>query len=171
VNVIALSHHREARLWLADRPALLDGPVQAHLPAPHGTVTPIRSEVAVEVAIPHGAHISYGLLGATWLPDAEGVTVLSRPDGPPYASPLVFEPDRAWVGLPHEFVDAVTSAAATAGDALPARGGIVFDAAANSAVGSSEQHFALLTRIVLALLAADVTDPAAAVAQLLDTYR
>jgi hypothetical protein len=80
--------------------------------------------------------------------------------GTPYSSELVVPPEEAHLGLPGELVDAVMSGV---NEQLiigpdPGPGELVFDRAVYGIVGSSEETFRMLARVVVRLLATSLDD-------------
>jgi len=147
-----------ARLWENGELPRLTGEPAANrqLAAAPPALSEITS-LAVEVAIPRGGVVSYGLLGATFVPDATGslsISVLSG-DGQPFTRALAGPPEEVMIGLANEYVDSVINGILAGTMAIPAipGGSLVTDRAAHGAIGSSALLFrelaACVTRLVL----------------------
>ncbi len=155
---IRLSAFARARLWgPMELPAVAGGSVADHVvKADKGTVAQDKS-LAVEVAIPRGPVVSYGLLGGTYeqAPDELlKMSVLGGEQGE-FDGSLAGPPETVIFGLPSEYVDGIANGFLAGVDRLSATpgGSLAFDRAAYGRIGSSPLLFRELavcvTRLVL----------------------
>jgi hypothetical protein len=162
VRELDLGKFRHARVWIDSEPdARYESTYEVSAEVPgRGRCQP-RSG-AVEVLVPAGAHVMYGLLGGRIVPSDAGrlrvVAAISASDGTRFDSILCPHGDRLHVGLPHEYAPAIEGGlrAATAGtptEILPS-GELVVDCAVHAEVGSSVALFTTLTGILIGLLTA-----------------
>ena len=115
-----------------------------------------------EFRIRTGPRDIFGLLGAEFVPsDADTLEVeilCSEDTTAPFEGSLSDGVDRACLGLPEEYANAIVSAITTQpGDAALKLGSgrLRFDCAAHGEVGSSQFGFSRLTGILLELLAVE----------------
>lgn len=162
MRVLNLSLHRKARVWLGELPDLphVDVDVLEYaLPAGEPVVTEQR-RAAIEVMIPTGARIIYGLLGVEF--SAEDTSQLlvqvavSPNDGEVVPWSIADRSDEVRAGLPHEYVDGVVAGVnAAESPRLLGSGVLRFNCAAHGAVGSSQDVFRRAAMIVVRLLCLD----------------
>lgn len=154
----SLGRHARARLWTDGELPPLTGwaAVRRRLPADPRAAGEHRS-LAVEVVIPRGGMISYGLLGATYEPvagDSLDVAVLPG-DWLPFERALAGPPEEVVTGLTTDYAEAVMDGAVAAAGTVTAvpGGSLIFDRAAHGAIGSSVALFrqlaAGITRMTL----------------------
>lgn len=159
-----LGSARHARVWF-------EGLQQAHF-VPAGAVrqsVPVVSEavfgertcVSVELVVPHGARVDYGLLGACFLPleRQDDVTLIvdyveGFAAGYEFDSSIAVAPERPVVGLPKELADSVATGASSqlAANWSGGPGELHFSYAAHGAYGSGRRVFSLLAGLVVILL-------------------
>jgi hypothetical protein len=146
------------RLWgSTELPAMTGRPVADHVvKADAGAVTQDKS-LAVEVAIPRGPIVSYGLLGGTYKQVPGELLKISVLGGEQreFDGSLASPPEKAIFGLPSEYVDGIANGFFAGVDRLSATpgGSLTFDRAAFGPIGSSPLLFRELavcvTRLVL----------------------
>ena len=112
--------------------------------------------VAVEVVVPRGGRVEYGLLAATYVTSGEGPTRVEVPfsdeAGPVWTESLAARLNEVRIGLPREYASAVLE---TLSSALPGRlspGLLRISESAHGAAGSSRRLFGVLGRAVGELL-------------------
>lgn len=125
--------------------------------------------VSVEVVVPRGARVEYGLIGATHAASGEGPTRLEVPfsgeAGPEWPESLAAGLDEVRIGIPREYASAVLESLSSA---LPGRlppGLLRISEGAHGAAGSSRRLFAVLARAVVELLTLGGPAPDALVAE------
>jgi len=141
---LTLSQHRRANVWLDEAPPadFTAVSVVTRLVKPIVAVDATRQLVGIELAIPHGARASYGLLGAELIQaNVEGLEIRVSVSnvGFPFRSSIAVQPDEVSFGLPDEYANAVLvgagNVAATIG--APMKSTLWFRWAAHGLVGSS----------------------------------
>lgn len=155
---IRLNAFARGRLWEPmELPAVTGGPVVDHVVKADAGAAAQGKSLAVEVAIPRGPVVSYGLLGGTYerAPDELlKMTVFGGEQGE-FDDSLAGPPERAIFGLPSEYADSIASGFLAGVDRLPATpgGSLTFDRSAFGRIGSSPLLFRELavcvTRLVL----------------------
>ncbi len=119
-----------------------------------------ESGAAVELCLPTGGMIRYGLLGALFLPDGSDQLVIrvpfSKREGLPFSDSLASRLDTVWKGLPDEFAESVLHSSLNT-DTIQSLGAgkLRFCCAAHGELGSSIWIFSALSRIVVKLLCID----------------
>jgi hypothetical protein len=143
-----------ARLWDSEELPRLTGPSAVERVF-HGARSGVLSwtGLAIEVAIPRGGVMSYGLLGGVFQGrpgDSIAVSVYSGEDSE-FSDPLAGPPEKALIGLPAEYVTSVLEGFLAGKDTIGyiPGGSLAFDRAVHGAIGSS--------RVVFRALAATVT--------------
>jgi len=147
------------RIWIGELPEATYPPDRTStISLPAKTVwsgTPLLA--AVELVVPRGPRIWYGLLGGRLEPrSSDKLTItltISGHSGPVLTDTLAPSYDEVRVGLPGEYVEAVVAgfkSAAAATDALVA-GELTVNCAAHGLVGSSNAIFEHLGDILLKL--------------------
>src|SRR5713101_8557916 len=141
MTVLELTRYRRARIWDDECPGArypssksLQGEVEAA-----SVETPPR-RIALELVVPHGPRVSYGLLGGDFKPSAGRSTlaVITHYSETPFGvgdrfeSPIAIAPEKPVAGLPLELANAVLTGvedAHTRG-AAPSPGTLTIDCAA-----------------------------------------
>jgi hypothetical protein len=137
MKILNLGHFAKARLWNDQCPFPSSDRYQG---------------IVVELSIPRGARVEYGLLGAILLPSPESAIQFQiSHEGIVWSDSLVVGVDEVRTGLPHEYRESIASAAGAALKDSNARGTILFNCAAHGAVGSSASVFARLATTLVAL--------------------
>jgi hypothetical protein len=112
--------------------------------------------LAVEVIVPQGGRVVYGMLGGTWQPDSGGV---ARIDVPIARTKLrarrldgLRVPEHPIAGIAYEFLpDVIEGAASAMEEILGGSGGVLlFSCAAHGPIGSSAKAFGALAYAVAA---------------------
>lgn len=158
---VPLSYHRKARVWFGDRPARLIDPTDQIGICEAGRIMPARASAAVELLVPRGGDVQYGLLGGTFkATSGTQLVIRTRVSGVQdepvrkYADALVERLETPVVGLPEQLaVAAVTGIRnrSSVQDALAA-GVLTLDCAAYGSISSSPAHFGRLGDALVALL-------------------
>jgi hypothetical protein len=156
---IGLPYHRQARVWIDDTPPAsfeADETIERVHPAGEAGFLPTR-RVAVELFIPKGARVLYGLLGAEFRPSQSGelyVLVNALSSGGPLLDDPLLAPllDEVRIGLPPSYVEAVLEGVTlvSASSLLP--GTLLFQNAAHGVVSSCNAIFKVLSLTVVRLL-------------------
>lgn len=137
------------------------GAISQKVPVFPGLAFPGTGCACLELVIPHGAQVDYGLLGAcfTPFPQHEDVVVIGEymegfGTGPEFDSRIAVAPESPVVGLPKELVDSVTTGAAEeiAAGWSGGPGELRFAYAAHGAYGSGARVFSQLARLVVIVL-------------------
>jgi hypothetical protein len=160
MNVVPLPHLGRAKIWLGELPALrvqparaLSGFVQARRPA-----FPEARRAALEIVLPRGATISYGLLGAELHPSQTGrllyEVAVSEASGSIFEDSIAVRPEEVRVGLPEEYAPSVVEGILEAERQTPnlVSGRLLIHCAAHGIVGSSRWLFARLARTLTKIL-------------------
>jgi hypothetical protein len=157
--------HRRGRVWLDECPVTAPGNTtsvqRAFIGADWSEAGAVR-QTAVELVVPRGPNVQYGLLGGTFLPGgtervlAAHIVVTAEPyeQGIPYQSSIAISPEAPAIGLPSELASAVFAGVEDAiqrGVSLRS-GQMIFDCAAHGAFGSSPAIFQTLGRLVMVLI-------------------
>lgn len=158
---IELRFQRKARVWFDDRPAWLAAPPVHLKTCRSGGMVPSRASAAVELLVPRGADVQYGLLGGTFsATSGTQLAVLANVGGTQsesglgYSDALVGRLETPSVGLPDYLAEAAMVGMQKrnfARDALTP-GVLTLDCAAFGEISSSPDHFANLASILIALL-------------------
>lgn len=151
--------HRQARAWVDNTPpaSFEADETFAHISPAGKPGFPEVRRVAVELLIPKGARVLYGLLGAEYRPSESGelhVLINSLSAGPPLEDPLLSPAlDEVQIGLPAAYMDSVIEGVMLANEGdLPA-GMLKFQYAAHGIVSSCQAIFRALSLTVVRLLA------------------
>ncbi len=147
----------QARVWLAELPQLEYQPAEVVYRdlKTNGEPRPSVRQAAVELAVPVGGRVLYGILGATLSPtpgDMICVRVLKSIDIDvmvPWS--LASRVDSVYIGLPDEYSAGVLEGASPNATIL-GPGTLTFNRAAHGLVGSSHAFFKRLATIVVDLL-------------------
>lgn len=162
MRIIRFTPVARARIWpqINDLAFPVAGELRTRI-ASRAIIDAVWSEhLILEVYVPRGARVEYGLLGLLLEKDRDGVEVVvpySAGISASLAGSLASGLDDVRVGLPEEYAGAVL-AALLASEALP-NGLIRVCAAAHGAVGSSPKFFARLTAAALVLMRDGTQDP------------
>ena len=166
---VALRYHRKARVWLEGRPACLEVPPAELAFCASGYVQPCRSSAAVELMIPRGAHVQYGLLGGTYYATSGDRLVLRAATvdedgagcGPKYNDSLVQSLETPRVGLPRHLAEGAISGLKNRFSMQGSLGpGILsLDCAAFGSVGSSPVVFGHLASLLVSVMVAQEISP------------
>jgi hypothetical protein len=158
-HLLELSHYRRAKVWLDEAPLAEFAPtstVTSIIP-PEKVVDASRRTATVELYVPHGAKVSYALIGAELTNascDGLEVKVLIKSEGYPYELSLASQIDDVRIGLLEEYasavVDGVAGVAKSSG--VPRRADLQFRWAAYGMVGSSPWVFRKVSAMVVRLL-------------------
>jgi len=154
---LQLSRHRRARVWFDEVPGAGYSPTTVIRRVVSAGATPALPRLAaVELMVPRGATLAYGLLGAEWLDKGEEVGTVSvavNRTGFPMKEPLVPQSEDVRIGLLDEYADAVfTHVEQLVHEGWRFGGELSFRWAAHSAAGSSEWIFSELSGLVARLL-------------------
>lgn len=152
---INLEFHRRGRVWIDTLPGgVLTLDVQTiSLPCASRAADPCT--LAVEIEIPRGPMISYGLLGLHYRPGGSVLEVsVSVSTGGIWSDSLAAGDTVHW-GLEEEYADAVLESASRVAEAgtLPC-GSVAFDYSAFGEVGSSPRVFGALAAVLLQVTSA-----------------
>lgn len=157
---VGLGRLGRARLWDGPEVPAFDGARVAArvLPAGAAVSRPSRS-LAVEVVIPRGAVVAYGMLGAAFSSDGAAAleTTVLAGVGAEFSGSLAIAPETALLGVPGEYAEGIISGflrGAEKVEPLPG-GSLVFDRGAHDLVGSSPIVFTSLAACVTRLLLGD----------------
>ena len=152
---LELELHRRARVWIGELPRAPDASMTKRLSLDCTGDRGVACFYAVEIAVPRGGMISYGLLGLHYEP-MEATLEFSVGVGTagPYGDSLVAGDSVHW-GLDAEYAEAVLDQAASVAvtSGLPC-GGFAFGPAACCVVGSSPRVFGELSKVLLSAAAA-----------------
>lgn len=162
---IELTAFRRARIWLNEPPNASFEPTSVlswRIPKdPAASSFPNRS-VAVELVVPLGGRIGYGLLCASYKETSSDLTLISvmvsEAASLSFETPLYNGPGAVFVGLPLVFTESVKKGAlkffADQGNCGPP-GELTFNGAAFSEVGSSPAIFEQISKIICKYLLSD----------------
>lgn len=156
---IMLRRHGKARVWFDDRPARLAAPPVKLETFEAGGIVPSRNSAALELLVPRGGDVQYGLLGGTFCATSGAQLVIcggvdGSKLGSGYFDSLVRRLETPAVGLPDQLAEAAIVGMhdrAFAQDALVA-GVLTLDCAAFGQVSSSPAHFGKLAVALVELL-------------------
>ena len=147
-------------LWLDSTPpaSFMASSLAKQVMRPKKVITASHRIAAVEASIPCGACTGYALLGGELIEshlDSLEVVVSVNPEGEQFKSFLVPTGDEARIGLEDVYVRGVMAGIEGMNEThgLPSRASLQFRWAAHGEVGSSVLMFAMLSRLVLQLLA------------------
>ena len=149
-------------VWIGDLPDatyLVEAVVERDLAAP-GALSRPSARAAAEYSRIFGPRAHFGLLGATYTPDAARQLRLrvatSGDDGPSYTGSSLRPRWAGQTGLPREYADAVIAGAALALEMDPLGSGeLRFDRAVHHNVDSNNFTFQRLAMLVTRLLQPD----------------
>jgi hypothetical protein len=156
---IQLSKYRKARIWINEFPnACFDSAIKLEKTYPNNNIdiqNLANGSFTVEVNIPVGARIIYGLLGAEFYPDSLNSFSLeiysSDSTKVSFDNSIYQGTDNLFVGLPLIYSNAVKRGFLQYfkdTDKAKPNGKLVFKCAAHSEVGSSEDIFEKLAIII-----------------------
>ena len=162
---IKLDFHRQARVWIEDRPQAIY-PASETLTKNLGSKLTINSRKkrgSLEILIPVGAKFFYGLLGAEFIPNDSGIfsleVLVSTNHEKIYEQSIASKLDQIRVGLPSEYSESVIDAVIKFLDKERltrfGSGVLRFEQAAHSEIGSSNKFFRHIATTVVQLLVAD----------------
>lgn len=160
---LRLSSFSKARFWGPGEVSALEGEGGfGHRTKADSSILVPKKELAVEVSIPRGAVVSYGLLGGILVPvrgaDSLNMSIVLGQKGV-FPGSLARSPERAICGLSEEYVDGIIDGFVAVTDELsPLPGGaLTFDRGAFGQIGSSPILFHGLAACVTRLLLGDLT--------------
>ena len=178
---INLNFHSQARVWIEDAPSIIY-PVIDTLTKDVQTGLTRNSErqrqVALEILIPVGVRILYGLLGAKFIPHDSGklslAVLVSTNNEFIFEQSIASQLDRVRVGLPNEYSQSIVDGALKALDRETivklGSGLIQFDLAAHGEIGSSNKFFRKIAAIVVQLLTIDTGSSEQEVTEIVKNY-
>ena len=152
---IDLEFHRRARVWVDTLPGGVQASVVEIVRLPCTSRAADPCAFAVEIEIPRGPMISYGLLGLHYRPGGTGLEVsVSVGTGSVRSDSLAAGDTVRW-GLDAEYADAVLQRVSRVAEAgtLPC-GSVAFDYSACGEVGSSPRVFGALAAVLLRAIGA-----------------
>jgi hypothetical protein len=164
---LSLGRHARARIWVDDGPAPFDGNTVHLITKAAGLLKPHRSTATVELNVPRGGSVQYGLLGATF-GEGHSTELLTKahlpyPDGDaqPYEGSLIASLETPVAGLPDYLLEGIATTVRQSIDPMSTlvAGTLTFDRAAFGLISSSPSHFGLLAMATIQILAIeDLTD-------------
>lgn len=152
---IDLEFHRRARVWIDALPGGVPAADTRSVSLPCASRAVDPCTVAIEVEIPRGPMISYGLLGLQYRPSGSGLEVSVSVGARGIRSDSLAPGDTVRWGLDAEYADAVLESASRVAEAelLPC-GAVAFDCSAFGEVGSSPRVFGALAGVLLQVTSA-----------------
>ncbi|MBI4510126.1 MAG: hypothetical protein HY698_10870 [Deltaproteobacteria bacterium] len=167
---IPLGRFGKARLYVHERPDAAYNVIRVD-----ERITSVQQsrmlalEVALEVYIPRGALVEYGLLGMRFVPEERQDLVVQVCVGEPcdraYQESLARLVDDVRVGLPDEYATSVTSAICALAPTTLGPGLLLVDRAAHGLIGSSPALFEKLAQ-ALVMMVSGLSEPDSQVARL-----
>jgi hypothetical protein len=164
MKTLELGKYRRARVWLGELPDAVYSASPSF--AKFGEVDRGEAKIAaVELLIPTGGRTIYGLLGGQFKPAAGyGMSIeiaASTQSQRAFSAALTGPADRAYVGLPAEYTDAVNAGIKLAKEPLSklGNGTLSINCAAHSLSGSSSLIFRHLALILIKLMGVAGTSP------------
>jgi len=159
IKSITLSHHRQVQIWLDEvPPAEFAAKSEViKLVKPKLAIDTFRSRAGVEICIPHGAYVSYGLLGAELVAsNVNGLEVIVaiNENVRAFQTALAPKSEEVIVGLPQEYAAAVLTGIERVLSQVggPSNASLRVNWAAYGLVGSSQSIFERMGEIILKLL-------------------
>lgn len=163
ITLLDLSRYRRARIWDGECPGAryeIGNSLRGEVEASTDQSPPRR--IAVEIVVPKGPMVSYGLLGGEFRPlpgrSTLGIITYYSEErfgvGDPFESPIAVAPEEPVVGLPLELARAALAGVQDTqmrGVAL-SPGTLTIDCAAYGVFGSSPAWFRSLASVLTALL-------------------
>jgi hypothetical protein len=156
LRYLKLSKHRRARVWIDLLPDILYPPLRIFnfdLPIEtDGAARDVRG--AIELLIPEGPKLSYGLLGGTFdATTTEGfkVDIWTSSGGPIYSSGLLSNLDTAVAGLNEEYLSGVVEGLQSSSKMTNTlgTGHLVINCASHAMAYSNKRIFTRLARLLL----------------------
>lgn len=161
---LSVGHFSKARIWLNESPPIrCVGSLQNILTLPATQKLVLQTSAAIELFVPLGGRFRYGLLGGEFLSSLESKLELQI--AVPSSSLVVYGDsllsaalDGPLIGLPEEYVEAVTSGICSAGRRMGglASGKLIITQGVYSDVGSSPITFKQLADVLACLLHASI---------------
>lgn len=166
---INLDYHGKACVWMDDSPSIIY-PVIDIISQDLKTNLPQKSnpkKVVLEVLIPVGARICYGLLGVEFIPNSSGKlsleVCLSTENEAIFVKSIAAKLDVVRVGLPKEYGNGVIEGVKLGLNErfleVLGSGVLRFDQAAHGEIGSSNQFFRQISATIIQLLSLDIKNP------------
>lgn len=161
VRTLNLGAYRRAKVWLNTMPGPFNGSKQPE--AETQTSTRI-AQAAVEMLLPTGGVVYYGLIGGRLFPSVEPRLRLEiqtpEGDGLPYASDLAFDYENARVGIPLEYREAISDGFnwAVENSCLNLSGTLCVYFGVNGDTGSSIVFYRYLSAVLVRLFTLTGTD-------------
>jgi hypothetical protein len=159
MRVIRVGRHSKARIWLGELSELTYPVVEVlerTLEAGASSLPAVR-RAAIEMFLPQGGYVMYGLLGAEVIPQRSGRLVAQVAVSGPAEQQLVWSLagriDDVRLGILREYSTSVLDGVSSTEESRSLGSGVVrFDRAAHGAVGSSPWLFQRLSAAVVRLL-------------------
>lgn len=185
MQTINLDFHSRARVWLKDKPRIIypaldiitldmiTKDIQTGL-----AYKPGRRQTALEIIIPVGPRVCYGLLGAEFIPNNFGklsVEVrVSTENESIFPSSIADEFDTVKIGLPEEYsqsvIDGIVNSLNNQIIQTLGSGVIKIEQAAHGEISSSKKMFRNIAATVIQLLLLDQVSPQEEVTEIVKTY-
>lgn len=185
MQTINLDFHSRARVWLKDKPRIIypaldiitldmiTKDMQTGL-----AYKPDRRQTALEIIIPVGPRVCYGLLGAEFIPNNFGklsVEVrVSTENESIFPSSIADEFDTVKIGLPEEYsqsvIDGIVNSLNNQIIQTLGSGVIKIEQAAHGEISSSKKMFRNIAATVIQLLLLDQVSPQEEVTEIVKTY-
>lgn len=185
MQTINLDFHSRARVWLKDKPRIIypaldiitldmiTKDMQTGL-----AYKPDRRQTALEIIIPVGPRVCYGLLGAEFIPNNSGklsVEVrVSTENESIFPSSIAAEFDTVKIGLPEEYsqsvIDGIVNSLNNQIIQTLGSGVIKIEQAAHGEISSSKKMFRNIAATVIQLLLLDQVSPQEEVTEIVKTY-
>lgn len=185
MQTINLDFHSRARVWLKDKPHIIypaldiitldmiTKDMQTGL-----AYKPDRRQTALEIIIPVGPRVCYGLLGAEFIPNNFGklsVEVrVSTENESIFPSSIADEFDTVKIGLPEEYsqsvIDGIVNSLNNQIIQTLGSGVIKIEQAAHGEISSSKKMFRNIAATVIQLLLLDQVSPQEEVTEIVKTY-
>lgn len=156
---------RKARIWFNELPAWTYAPIEiveydvASLSQSSG----IKTSAAVELVVPIGGRIYYGILGGSFVPQEKASITIQIPltdrYGPLLQDTIIHSAEEVRVGFPREYLEGiVTGVKQSKTLSLLGSGTLYFGNAAHGMYGSSIVFFRILCSIIITLLSLNQKD-------------
>ena len=175
-----LDFHSKALVWIGDYPSLIypaidviNQDVYTGLSINYG-----EKRAALEIMLPVGSRVLYGLLGAKFIPNNSGKfsleVLVSTNSEAVFQQSLAAKLDQVRIGLPSEYSQSVIDGTLHSLDqkSLESLGSGVlrFDKAAHGEIGSSNKFFRKIAATVVQLLMLDKASNEKEVTEIVKTY-
>lgn len=177
---INLGFHSKARVWIKDSPSIiypsldiLTKEIQTGLSCKLGT-----RRAALEIIIPVGPRVCYGLLGAEFIPNNSGnlsVEIRVSTDSESiFKNSIAAQFDAVRFGLPMEYsqsvIEGISNSLNNQVIEIIGSGVIRFDRAAHGEISSSKKFFRNIASIVMQLLLLDENNQQEEITEIVKTY-